>query len=196
MRGAVLRRLAALFSSPSFFSSWESTPENAAEAVSEWTAASRNKRVVAPGRERATPSAELWEKHAKEVGTLRERLASTPYTDHAAWATAARETSAAFGAWSKRIESTPGPLADASRELAKSAQLRRYPPATPKAGAVSARGASMILLAATSKSDRAAYALMFRQLAATAKAIHLMRKLCGRAWLLDVPAKAHRYLGR
>lgn len=34
----------------------------------------------------------------------------------------------------------------------------------------------MILLAATSKSDRAAYALMFRQLAATAKAIHDMHK--------------------
>lgn len=34
----------------------------------------------------------------------------------------------------------------------------------------------MILLAATSKSDRAAYALMFRQLAQTARAIHDMHK--------------------
>ncbi|MBG6191689.1 hypothetical protein IWX64_002656 [Arthrobacter sp. CAN_A212] len=161
---------------PKLREGWESTPENATEAVNEWTAASRNKRVVSPGRETETPSAELWEKHANEVGALREKLASTPYTDHQAWAVAARETSAAFGAWSKRIETTPGPLADASRELAKSAQLRRYPPTTPKAGAVSARGASMILLAATSKSDRAAYALMFRQLAATAKAIHDMHK--------------------
>ena len=40
----------------------------------------------------------------------------------------------------------------------------------------SARGATMILLAATSKSDRAAYALMFRQLAQTARAIHDMHK--------------------
>jgi hypothetical protein len=35
----------------------------------------------------------------------------------------------------------------------------------------------MILLAATSKSDRAAYALMFRQLAQTARAIHDMHKV-------------------
>jgi hypothetical protein len=34
----------------------------------------------------------------------------------------------------------------------------------------------MIILAATSKSDRAAYALMFRQLAQTARAIHDMHK--------------------
>jgi hypothetical protein len=34
----------------------------------------------------------------------------------------------------------------------------------------------MILLAATSKSDRAAFALMFRQLAQTARAIHDMHK--------------------
>ncbi|MUK01605.1 relaxase/mobilization nuclease domain-containing protein [Vibrio cholerae] len=167
---------------PKLREGWTSTPENATEAVSEWTAAGRNKRVVAPGRETITPSAELWQKHAEEVGELRAQLASTPYTDHVAWAQAARETSAAFGAWSKRIEATPGPLADAARELSKSAQLRHYPQAddrrvgkpTPKAGIVSARGATMILLASTSKSDRAAYALMFRQLALTAKAIHDM----------------------
>jgi hypothetical protein len=35
----------------------------------------------------------------------------------------------------------------------------------------------MILLAATSKSERAAYALMFRQLAQTARAIHDMHKV-------------------
>jgi hypothetical protein len=161
---------------PKLREGWASTPENATAAVTEWTAASRNKRVVAPGRETLTPSAELWAKHATEVGELRAKLASTPYTDHATWAQAAREISAAFGAWSRRIEATPGPLAEAARELSKSAQLRRYPQQTPKAGLPSARGASMILLAATSKSDRAAYALMFRQLAATAKAIHDMHK--------------------
>lgn len=89
----------------------------------------------APGRETATPSAALWERHATEVGELRARLASTPYTDHAEWARAARDTSAAFGAWSQRIEATPGPLADAARALSKSAQCaatrstHRGPPA-------------------------------------------------------------------
>ena len=164
---------------PKLREGWASTPENATEAVHEWSAASRNKRVVAPGRETATPSAELWQRHANEVGALREKLATTAYTDHATWAQAARETSAAFGAWSKRIESTPGPLADAARELSKAAQLRRYPQQGPKVAGPSARGASMILLAAGSKSDKAAYALMFRQLAATAKAIHDMHQATG-----------------
>jgi hypothetical protein len=92
-----------------------------------------------------------------------------------AWAQAAREASAAFGAWSQRIEPTPGPLADAARELSKLAQLRRYP-SRPAAALPSARGATMILLAATSKSDRAAYALMLRQLAQIARAIQDMHK--------------------
>lgn len=153
-----------------------STPENATDAVGEWTAAARNERVVAPGRKTTTPSAELWEKHANEVGELRRKLGATPYTDHQAWALGAREASAAFGAWSKRTKSTPDPLAAASRELAKATQLRRYPLATPQAGKVSAQGATMIILAATPKSDRPAYALMFGLLAATAKAIHDMYK--------------------
>jgi hypothetical protein len=160
---------------PKLRSVWESTPETATAAVAEWNAAARNRRPVRPGREMLQPSAELWNKYAKDVEALREKLATTPHDDHAAWAQAARETSAAFGAWSKRIEPTPGPLADAARELAKSAQLRHYPKRTAPA-LPSARGATMILLAATSKSDRAAYALLFRQLAQTARAIHDMHK--------------------
>ncbi|UKA73455.1 relaxase/mobilization nuclease domain-containing protein [Arthrobacter sp. FW306-06-A] len=160
---------------PKLRSEWSSTPESATAAVAEWNAAARNRRPVTPGREMLQPSAELWSKYANNVRTLREKLATTPHNDHAAWAQAARETSAAFGAWSKRIEPTPGPLADAARELSKSAQLRRYPK-RPAVALPSARGATMILLAATSKSERAAYALMFRQLAQTARAIHDMHK--------------------
>ncbi|BCW73611.1 relaxase/mobilization nuclease domain-containing protein [Arthrobacter sp. NicSoilB8] len=160
---------------PKLRAEWESTPESAECAVAEWNAAARNRRPVNPGRETLQPSAELWSKYANDVSALREKLATTPYRDHAAWAQAARETSAAFGAWSRRIEPTPGPLADAARELSKSAQLRRYP-SRPTVALPSARGATMILLAATSKSDRAAYALMFRQLAQTARAIHDMHK--------------------
>lgn len=153
---------------PKLRAEWESTPESATSAVAEWNAAARNRRPVRPGREMLQPSAELWSKYAIDVSSLREKLAPIPHDDHAAWAQAARETSAGFGAWSKRIEPTPGPLADAARELAKSAQLRRYP-ARPAVSLPSARGATMILLAATSKSDRAAYALMFQQLAQTAR---------------------------
>jgi hypothetical protein len=160
---------------PKLRSAWESAPASATAAVAEWNAAARNRRPVNPGREMVQPSAELWKKYANDVSALREKLATTPHRDYVAWAQAARETAAAFGAWSKRIEPTPGPLADAARELAKSAQLRHYPK-RPVVALPSARGATMILLAATSKSDRAAYALMFRQLAQTARAIHDMHK--------------------
>jgi hypothetical protein len=160
---------------PKLRTGWESTPGSATAAVAEWNAAARNRRPVTPGREMLQPSAELWSRYANDVSALREKLATTPHDDHVAWAQAARETSAAFGAWSKRIEPTPGPLADAARELAKSAQLRRYP-SRPAVALPSARGATMILLSATSKSDRAAYALMFRQLAQTARAIHDMHQ--------------------
>ncbi|WP_427008723.1 hypothetical protein [Pseudarthrobacter sp. H2] len=160
---------------PKLRSDWESTPESATAAVAEWNAAARNRRPVSPGREALQPSAELWNRYAHDVSALREKLGTTAHDDHAAWAQAARETSAAFGAWSRRIEPIPGPLADAARELSKSAQLRRYL-SRPAVTLPSARGATMILLAATSKSDRAAYALMFRQLAQTARAIHDMHK--------------------
>lgn len=160
---------------PKLRAGWESTPESATAAVAEWNAAARNRRPAQPGRETLQPSAELWHKYANDISALREKLAITPHIDHVAWAQAARETSAAFGAWSKRIEPTPGPLADAARELSKAAQLRRYPKRS--TGALpSARGATMILLAATSKSERAAYALLFRQLAQTARAIHDMHQ--------------------
>ncbi|MBT1003911.1 relaxase/mobilization nuclease domain-containing protein [Paenarthrobacter sp. DKR-5] len=158
---------------PKLRSDWESTPESATAAVAEWNAAARNRRPARPGRETLLPSADLWSRYANDISALREKLAATPYTDHAAWAQAARETAAVFGAWSKRIEPTPGPLADAARELSKSAQLRRYP-YRPAVALPSARGAAMVLLAGTCRSERAAYALMFRQLALTARAIHDM----------------------
>lgn len=113
---------------PKLRTDWESTPESATAAVAEWNAAARNRRPATPGRETLQPSAELWQKYANDVSALREKLATTPYGDHAAWAQAARETSAAFGAWSQRIEPTPGPLGDAAGELSKSAQLRRSGP--------------------------------------------------------------------
>jgi hypothetical protein len=168
---------------PKLREGWSSTPENAAAAVREWGAAARNRRVVAPGRETLTPGADLWERYAREVGQLRAALAATGATDQVAWAQAAREASAAFGAWSVRLEPVPGPLAAAARELGKAAQLRRYPEThpvgVPVAGGPSARGAVMLLLAAGSRSDTAAYALLFRQLAATAKAIHDMHSATG-----------------
>ncbi len=79
-----------------------------------------------------------------------------------------KETSAAFAAWSERIEPTPGPLADAARVLARGAQIRKHQVRPKPAGMVSASGAAMLLAAATKGGQGAvAEAVLFRQLVLT-----------------------------
>ena len=164
---------------PKLREGWTSTPENATEAVNEWIAASRNKRVVAPGRETATPSAELWQKYSDELSEVNKSLASVPVDDHATWAQVARETSGAFAAWSNSVEAAPGALAATADRLSKTAQLRRYPVRAQRTVGPSAMGAAKILLTATSRNQGAAQALMLVQLANLAKSIHDMHKAAG-----------------
>ena len=70
----------------------------------------------------------------------------------------------AFAAWSWRVESTSGPLAETSRELARSAHLRAHLSKPKPAGLGSAAKAAMILMQAASGGRGAmAEAIMFRQ---------------------------------
>ena len=96
--------------------------------------------------------------------------------DHATWAHVARETAGAFAAWSTATETVPGPLAAAATELSKTAQLRRYPVKPVKTVGPSARGASLLLMTATTGSGTAAQAIMLRQLLNLSKAIHDMHQ--------------------
>jgi hypothetical protein len=119
----------------------------------------------------------MWEQYSNEVARLRETLRSVPLDDHATWAHVARETSGAFAAWSTATEPTPGPLAAAADELSKTAQLRRYPVRPIRSVGPSARGASLMLMAATmGGAGTAAQAIMLRQLLNVAKAVHDMHK--------------------
>ncbi len=65
----------------------------------------------------------MWREYTDQVTQLRDQLSAVDPTDRATWARVARETSGAFAAWSQRVEATPGPLADASRTLARTAQI-------------------------------------------------------------------------
>ena len=97
--------------------------------------------------------------------------------DHGTWAQVARETSGAFAAWSTATEPTPGPLAAGADELSKTAQLRRYPARPVRTVGPSARGASLMLMAATmGGAGTAAEEIMLRQLLNVAKAVHDMHK--------------------
>jgi hypothetical protein len=152
---------------------WPDTPETAQVAVDEWQAAYRGNRPAAPGRETAEPDPDLWKTYSDDVARLREQLRSVPVSDRATWAHVARETAGAFAAWSERVESTPGPLAAAAAELAKSAQLRAHE-VKPKATSMpSARGAALLLASVALRGQGTiAQAIMLRQLMNTTKAIY------------------------
>ncbi|RAM37283.1 relaxase/mobilization nuclease domain-containing protein [Arthrobacter globiformis] len=162
---------------PKLRSAWHDTPQGAADAVAEWQAAARGRRPVTVGREAEEPDPQLWEQYSDDIARLRESLRSVPLDDHATWAHVARETSGAFAAWSTATEATPGPLAAAADELSKTAQLRRYPVRPVRSVGPSARGASLMLMAAVmGGTGTAAQAIMLRQLLNVAKAVHDMHK--------------------
>ena len=162
---------------PKLRNDWNDSPQLATEAVAEWGAAARGRRPANVGREANEPDPQMWERYSNEVAQLRESLRTVPLDDHATWAHVARETSGAFAAWSTATEATPGPLAAAADELSKTAQLRRYPVRPIKSVGPSARGASMVLMAATMGGQgTAAQAIMLRQLLNVSKAVHDMHK--------------------
>lgn len=162
---------------PRLRGAWTDSPELAGAAVVEWGAAARGRRPVNVGREAHEPDPQMWVQYSNEVARLRESLRAVPMDDHATWAQVARETSGAFAAWSTATESAPGPLAAAADELSKTAQLRRYPARPVRSVGPSARGASLVLMAATmGGTGTAAEAIMLRQLLNVAKAVHDMHK--------------------
>lgn len=161
-------RLARDLTLPRLREGWPDSPSTAQTAVNEWQATSKNPwqyRPVAPGREESTPDPELWKQYTDEVAQLRKQLRDVPVTDRATWAHVARETSGVFAAWSQRVETTPGPLAQTSRELARSAHLRAHQSKPKPVQLGSAANAAMILMqAASGGRGTMAEAIMLRQL--------------------------------
>jgi hypothetical protein len=119
------------------------------------------------------PTPEMWQDYTADISRLRKQLRDVPREDGATWAIVAKETSAAFAAWSERVEETPGPLAEASRVLARSARLRKHQVKPKPGGMPSVSGAAMLLLMATKGGKGTmAEAILFRQLVATTKALY------------------------
>ncbi len=103
---------------------WADTPQSAAAAAAEWAAAARHRGPVAPGREVRDVDPRLVESARADVSGLRDWLSSVPVGDTETWAAAARDASGMFAALSRRVESTPGPLARTATQLARSGQQR------------------------------------------------------------------------
>ncbi len=174
-------RLARDLTLPRLRDGWPDTPTSAQAAVEEWRATWRNPirySPVSPGREQHEPGPELWREYTEDVAALREQLRGIDPQDRASWAQAARETSGAFAAWSQRLETEPGPLADAARTLARTAQIRARDVAPRRTSPLRsiAGVASLMAMASTGGQGTAAEAMLFRQLMRTAQAIHDMHR--------------------
>lgn len=143
---------------------WEDTPTGATEAAAEWNAAKRGRRVVAPGREAVTWTAEQTVTHSRRVAEIVDKLRAVPLDDRDTWATVARQTAGALAAWSNATEDTPGDLAAAAEALSRSAQTFRRTVRPQTAGTVAISGAAMLLASAARGGQGAvAQAAMMRQ---------------------------------
>ena len=180
-------RLARDLTLPRLREGWPDSPQTAQGAVDEWRATAKNPwqyRPVSPGREETTPSPEMWKQYSDEIGQLRKQLRDVPVSDRATWAHVARETSGVFAAWSQRVEATPGPLAQTSRELARSAHLRAHQSRPKPVQLGSGANAAMILMQAATVAggqDTMAQAIMLRQLGRVSVAILDMHTALGDA---------------
>jgi hypothetical protein len=134
------------------------------------------------GREEAEMRPELFKMYTDDMVRLHEYIANVDPNDHATWAHVARDASAAYAAWSRRLEPTPGPLADASRTLARSAQLRasQSTPRPPQMPSM-ANTTALILAQARKGKNAAAEALLLRQLSQMTVSIHDAAKASGEA---------------
>jgi len=161
---------------------WENTPTSATDAVDEWRVARRDLPAVRKGRESTAIDPKLIERAAQDIAKWNQYLSTIPITDRAEWARAAGRTAGVFAAWSVRTEAKPGPLAKASVQLARSAQLPAHQHWPKKAGTLSAGGAALILMQASPNLDKtAAYALLLRQLMKTTQAIAAAHRAAGDA---------------
>ncbi|MEO7122689.1 MAG: hypothetical protein ABI400_06150 [Lacisediminihabitans sp.] len=176
--------LASALPLPRLRDGWPDTPQSAQAGVDEWRVSWRNPMrytPVAPGREQHTPGPELWREYTDQVTELRDQLSKVDPTDRAAWSRVARETSGAFAAWSQRVEATPGPLSDASRTLARTAQIRARDVRPKTSGGLRsiAGAASLLAMATRHGQGTQAEVMLFQQLVRTAQSVMAMHAAVG-----------------
>lgn len=158
---------------PRLRADWPDEPASAAHAAAEWLAAKRGRRPVAPGAELRDATPEMWDEQNTALHALVSRIKDIDVTDHAAWATVARQGAGVLAAWSTATESVPGDLGIAATLLSRSAQSFRATPPPRDLGTSSLAGAA-ILAATLTRGGRgtAAQALMLRQLLRLIQAVH------------------------
>lgn len=152
---------------------WPDTVQGAGEAVDEWQAAARGRRVVRPVRELRESDPVMFQQRADELRGLVSKLREVPLDDRQTWAAVARETSGALSAWSQATETVPGDLAYAARDISRSAQTFRRIERPARVDTSPLAGAALVLAGARAGSDtRAGQAAMIRQMLRMTQALH------------------------
>ncbi|WP_208601131.1 relaxase/mobilization nuclease domain-containing protein [Rhodococcoides fascians] len=173
-------RLAKDLTLPRLRDEWDQSTDARTAAEGEWSSSRRGAAVtVTNGRERARIDPELVARAAQDIEKWNKYLSSIPVDDHAQWARAAGRTSGVFAAWSARVETTPGPLASASRALGYAAQMPAHQRAPRVDKRLSGGGAALILMQAQIQSSGASQVLLLRQLMRTMDAIADARRAAG-----------------
>ena len=142
------------------------------------TAAWQSRRAANSTRTQASPSPAVQADAARQLQALRDRLAGVRHDDRSAWALVARDTAGVLAALSLRTEPTPGPIAEAGRAVARSAQLRAVNvPGRPMRVLSPTQNAAAVFLGASSwrRSPRA----MVSQLTGLVRALCDMHQAAG-----------------
>jgi hypothetical protein len=181
---------------PRLRNEWEDSPQASAAAVDEWNAARRDRPTVRAGRESRELDPKLLDRAIADIGKWNAYLRSIPLDDRAQWARAAGRTAGVFAAWSAKIEPTPGPLAAAARQLARSAQLPAHRAYRAPKGAMSAGGAALIVMQTSGHLPNSVSAmLLLRQLMKAMEAIADAHRASGELHrALDIEYSVHTEL--
>lgn len=157
-------KLARDLTLPALRRSWGQDHGEEQRAAEAWGSTSaRGPRSATERRAELEERGLLWHRCTAEIERVRLQLRAAG-TDPAACAHAAREGAAVLAAWSIDLEGEqPGPLARASRQLARSAELPAYTPA-PRRPLSRASGLALFMLAAGRPDSAVGWLLVCREL--------------------------------
>lgn len=167
-------RLARDLTLPRLREGWPDSIDGAQQAADEWRRQRVEHAVQTPAGERRISPA-MWDRYSAELGQVASRMAAVPLTDTAQWAHTARDVAGVFAAWSRAVETRPGPLADLSRELARTAHQRARESKPKQQSSAPMMGAALLMAQAGTSNPMQAVMLV-RQLMKTAQAVAEMHR--------------------
>jgi hypothetical protein len=164
-------RLARDLTLPSLRAGWQQSDGERQEAVKEWSTWTSSRPRTREGRHAELEHrAVRWQQCVHEIDRLRGQLRGAD-SDAAGVARVARDGTGILAAWSVELEGdNPGALARASRQLARSAELRAYrrvPPTRPRPRSSTL---ALYLLAGARPNSTSGWLMAARQLSLLARA--------------------------